>query len=231
MSKYSLELSEGGKKFKEEITIDTAKGTETFHVPKTSPTESAGNIVYDFKRQVTMIHLPVEKACYMASSVDGTVAPTVLKEALETETPETGEGLTITSTEIQMKVLGLLDDRSVLSAEMADLCVNLPIYVVVRRAMDANDEEANVESNKYANKVVDEEAKDFPEITDLYDISDAREKRQIWRAVRKWICRRVCDWVTRRVCPLVFENGHWTRVCNSVGSWACRNVCQWLLTG
>ena len=35
-------------------------------------------------QQVTMIHLPVEKACYMASSVDGTVAPTVLKEALET---------------------------------------------------------------------------------------------------------------------------------------------------
>ncbi|XP_022810634.1 uncharacterized protein LOC111347674, partial [Stylophora pistillata] len=131
VSKYSLELSEGGKKFKEEITIDTTKGTETFQVPKTSPNESEGNIIYDFKRQVTMIHLPVEKACYMASSVDGTVAPTVLKEALETETPKTGEGLTITSTEIQMKVLGLLDDRSVLSAEMADLCANLPIYVVV----------------------------------------------------------------------------------------------------
>ena len=35
-------------------------------------------------QQVTMIHLPAEKACYMASSVDKTPTPAVLKEALET---------------------------------------------------------------------------------------------------------------------------------------------------
>ena len=29
--------------------------------------------------------------------------------------------------------------------------------------------------NKYADKVVDEEAKDFPEITDLYGIPDSRK--------------------------------------------------------
>ena len=50
MTKYSLELSSGGKRFGEQIEIDTAKGTETFHVPKTSLNESAGDIVYDFKR-------------------------------------------------------------------------------------------------------------------------------------------------------------------------------------
>ena len=50
MAKYSLELSSGGKRFGEQIEIDTAKGTETFHVPKTSLNESAGDIVYDFKR-------------------------------------------------------------------------------------------------------------------------------------------------------------------------------------
>ncbi|XP_066015392.1 uncharacterized protein [Pocillopora verrucosa] len=175
VSKYSVEFSEGGKTFKEEIAIDITKGTETFHVPKTSPNKSAGDIIYDFKKQVTMIHLPAEKACYVANSVDKTPTPAVLKEALETHTFGTGEDVPTTSTEIQMKVVELLDDRSVLSIEMEDLCANLPIYVVVRRAMKPNDKEADVESDKDVDEVNDEEARDFPEITDLYDIPNARE--------------------------------------------------------
>ena len=47
--------------------------------------------------------------------------------SLYQQTPRTGEDLPTTSTEIQMKVVGLLDDRSVLSTEMEDLCANLPI--------------------------------------------------------------------------------------------------------
>ena len=47
-----------------------------------------------------------------------------------------------------MKVVGLLDDRSVLSTEMVNLCANLPIYVVVRSAMNPNDKEADVESDE-----------------------------------------------------------------------------------
>ena len=35
-------------------------------------------------QQVTIIHLPAEKACYMASSVDKTPTPADYKEALET---------------------------------------------------------------------------------------------------------------------------------------------------
>ena len=158
-----------------------------------------------------MIHLPAEKACYMASSVDKTPTPAVLKEALETvseiellphlgsfivslamfwrvwflilitffslyqQTPRTGEDLPTTSTEIQMKVVGLLDDRSVLSTEMEDLCANLPIYVVVRSAMNPNDKEADED----VDELVDEEARGFPEITDLYDISNARKSYSI----------------------------------------------------
>ena len=34
-------------------------------------------------------------------------------------------------TELTLKVVGTLEDRSELSDEMTDLCVNLPIYVVV----------------------------------------------------------------------------------------------------
>ena len=47
--------------------------------------------------------------------------------SLYQQTPRTGEDLPTTSTEIQMKVVGLLDDRSVLSTEMEDLWVNQPI--------------------------------------------------------------------------------------------------------
>ena len=47
-----MELSEGGRTFKEEIAIDITKGIEIFHVPKTSLNESAGDIIYDFKRVI-----------------------------------------------------------------------------------------------------------------------------------------------------------------------------------
>ena len=78
-----------------------------------------------------------------------------------------------------MKVVGLLDDRSVLSTEMEDLCTNLPIYVVVRRAMSPNDEEVDVESDEDVDEVLDEEARDFLEITNLHDTSSARKSYRI----------------------------------------------------
>ena len=74
-----------------------------------------------------------------------------------------------------MKVVGLLDDRSVLSNEMEDMCANLPIYVVVRGAMNPNDKEADVESDEDVDEVVDEEARNFPEIPNLYHTPDARK--------------------------------------------------------
>ena len=71
--------------------------------------------------------------------------------------------------------MGLLDDGSVLSIEMGDMCANLPIYVIVRRAINPNDKEADVESDEDVDELIDEEARDFPEITDLYDIPNARK--------------------------------------------------------
>ena len=52
-----------------------------------------------------------------------------------------------------MKVVELLDDGSVLSTEMEDLCANQSIYVIVTRAMSPNDEEVD--------EVLDEETRDF----------------------------------------------------------------------
>ena len=38
---------------------------------------------------------------------------------------------------MKLKVVGALEDRSELSDEMADLCKNLPIYVVVKGEEDS----------------------------------------------------------------------------------------------
>ena len=83
-----------------------------------------------------------------------------------------------------MKVVGLLDDGSVLSTEMGDMCANLPIYVFVRRAINPNDKEADVESDEDVDELIEEEARDFPEITDLYDIPNAR--KSYWMACAFW---------------------------------------------
>ena len=76
------------------------------------------------------------------------------------QTPRTVEDLPTTSTEKQMKVVGLLDEGSVLSTEMEDLCANQPIYVVVvRRARNSNEKEAGVDSDEDVNELVDKETR------------------------------------------------------------------------
>ena len=42
--------TDDGKEYDEEVKIDTQKGTETFHVPKTSPDNEEADIVLDFNK-------------------------------------------------------------------------------------------------------------------------------------------------------------------------------------
>ena len=79
-----------------------------------------------------------------------------------------------------MTVVGELEDRSGLSAEMADLCVNLPIYVVTDGAMNLNDEEADEETDDMEADAefyedFDEDASNSREIIDLDDTPDTRK--------------------------------------------------------
>ena len=53
VSKYTLKMNKDGKDYEEQVDVDTEKETETFHVPKTSPDDEAGDIVYDFKQVIT----------------------------------------------------------------------------------------------------------------------------------------------------------------------------------
>jgi hypothetical protein len=53
VSKYTVKMNKDGKDYDEQVDVDTEKETETFHVPKTSPDNEAGDIVYDFKKVIT----------------------------------------------------------------------------------------------------------------------------------------------------------------------------------
>ena len=56
VSKYTLKMNKDGKDYEEQVEVDTEKETETFHVPKTSPDDEAGDIVYDFKKVITWLN-------------------------------------------------------------------------------------------------------------------------------------------------------------------------------
>ena len=47
-------MNKDGKDYEEQVDVDTEKETETFRVPKTSPDDEAGEIVYDFKKVMFM---------------------------------------------------------------------------------------------------------------------------------------------------------------------------------
>lgn len=53
VSKYTVKMNKDGKDYDEQVDVDTEKETETFHVPKTSSDNEAGDIVYDFKKVIT----------------------------------------------------------------------------------------------------------------------------------------------------------------------------------
>ena len=43
-------MSVNGTEFDEEVEVDKEKETETFHMPKISPDNAAGDVIYDFNR-------------------------------------------------------------------------------------------------------------------------------------------------------------------------------------
>lgn len=129
VKKYHLKLSKDGKEFDEEVEIDTKNETEMFHVPKTSPKEAAGDMVYDFKKNMVMISLPEAKACFLINSTMDAPRPAELASLLE---EYQNKNFVVKddapSKELKFKKLGYLEDRSELSEEMADLCKKQSIY-------------------------------------------------------------------------------------------------------
>jgi len=200
VSKYTLKMNKNGKDYEEKVDVDTEKETETFHVPKTSPDDEAGDVVYDFKKNLTMVHLPATNSCFLSDSTDDVPKPAALKKLLESK----GNQVVISrqQTELKLKVVGTLEDRSELSDEMADLCENLLIYVVVEG-------EPEVDSTTAVQPTKTVPAK--------------RSKRQVtgrvYRYLRRYVCKTVCSLVCRTFCA-------WS--CHKLCYKPCRRVCKWI---
>lgn len=201
VAKYTLKMNKGGKDYDEQVEVDIERETETFRVPKTSPDEEAGEIVYDFKKNMTMVHLPATNSCFLSDSTDDVPKPAALVKLLggkdgQVEMPRK-------QTEVKLKVVGTLKDRSKLSDEMTDLCEKLPIYFVVEGEVDST---AAVQPTK--------------------TLPARRSKRNL---VRRLVCRIVCSIVCHPVCSRICAGWFGCRtVCYPVCSNVCRRVCEWI---
>ncbi|XP_068759970.1 uncharacterized protein [Montipora capricornis] len=180
VAKYTLKINKGGKDYDEQVEVDTERETETFRVPKTPSDEEAGEIVYDFKKNMTMVHLPATNSCYLSDSTDGVPKPAALVKLLGGKSGQVK--MPRKQTEVKLKVVGTLEDRSELSDEMTDLCEKLPIYVVVEGELDST---TAVQPTK--------------------TVPAKRSKRGLLKFVCRLVCRPVCKkfcggWVCRFVC-------------------------------
>lgn len=133
VSKYSVEVDDGKTKVNETVEIDTEKETERIHVPDNGDTDrsSPGEVdaIFDFKQNMAMHRLSNQKACFLSNTTDKLPKPADLQNLLEAEDGQ-GSAKAKTSSTTQYVITGTLNDRSILSDEMADLCAKFPIYLI-----------------------------------------------------------------------------------------------------
>lgn len=133
-AKYTIRMSVNGTEFDVEVEVDKEKETETFHMPKISPDMASGDVIYDFKKNLTMFRMTEAKACYLRKSTRDARKRSDLQQLLEVATRN---GLKVVpQTKVKLKVVSTIDDRSDLSDEMANLCAKLPIYEVDEGELD-----------------------------------------------------------------------------------------------
>ncbi|CAH3188087.1 unnamed protein product, partial [Porites lobata] len=128
VSKYKVKVKNGDKEFEEEVEIDTEKQTETYRIPKTD-SGNAGevDVVYDFKKNLTMQRLSAAKACFLSEFAENMPKPSDLVKLLDQSAPTTTAR---NETNNEYEVVSTVTDRSDLSDEMASMCAKLPIYRV-----------------------------------------------------------------------------------------------------
>ncbi|XP_078356986.1 uncharacterized protein LOC144641841 [Oculina patagonica] len=129
--KYLLKVYKDGKDYYQQVSVDVKKGLETFHLQDASTGKDAGDIIYDLKRNLMIIRVPEEKACYLSEiSTKNIPIPEDLLKLLKLLT---GTAVKITpQSEVKLEVFGILKDLSGLSKEMVDLCAGLSVYRVTK---------------------------------------------------------------------------------------------------
>lgn len=129
VSKYKFKIKDGDKEIEEDVEIDTEKQTETYRIPKTD-SGNAGDvdIVYDFKKNLTMQRISAAKACFLSEFDESIPKPSDLVKLLDQKS--SASPTVKNETKVDYEVVSMVTDRSDLSDEMASLCAKLPIYRV-----------------------------------------------------------------------------------------------------
>lgn len=138
VTKYTVQVDDGKTKVDETVEIDTEKETEAIHVPDNGDTDPGApgevDAIFDFKQNMAMHRLSKQKACFLSNSTDKLPKPADLHNLLQAEDGE-GPAKVKASSTTEYMVTGTLNDRSILSDEMADLCAKLPIYLIKEKSL------------------------------------------------------------------------------------------------
>ncbi|XP_068720740.1 uncharacterized protein [Montipora capricornis] len=137
VEKYTLKVDDGKKQIEETIEVDTEKETETFDIPSDGDTDpnAPGDVksIYDFKRNLAMYRLSNQKVCFLRNSTSEMPNPQNLMELLDNFSLQK-KTMEPTQKTFQYTIDGILNDRSILSDEMATMCAKNPIYLVKERS-------------------------------------------------------------------------------------------------
>lgn len=126
VNKYKLKINDGNKDVEENLEIDTEKQTEIYRIPKTDSRNGGEvDIVYDFKKNLTMHRISARKACFLSKFAEIMPSPRDLVNLLDQERPTIVDR---NETKVEYEVVSTVTDRSDLSDEMASMCAKLPIY-------------------------------------------------------------------------------------------------------
>ncbi|XP_015766006.1 PREDICTED: uncharacterized protein LOC107344830 isoform X7 [Acropora digitifera] len=133
VEKYTLKVDDGIKQIEETVEIDTEKETEVFEIPSDgdiSPSAPGDvKIVYDFKQNMAMTRLSNQKACFLQNSTSDVPKPSDLKDLLDKKKTNSP-----TQSTFRYTVVGTLNDRSILSDEMANMCAKYPIHIIRKQS-------------------------------------------------------------------------------------------------
>ncbi|XP_078371418.1 uncharacterized protein LOC144655072 [Oculina patagonica] len=84
VTKYKLKVKDGDKEVDEEVEVDTEKQTEKYRIQKTDSGNSGEvDVIYDFKKNLTMHRLSAAKACFLSESTEDMPKPDDLAKLLE----------------------------------------------------------------------------------------------------------------------------------------------------
>lgn len=127
VEEYRLRIQESGTEFNETVTIDENEQTELFRVPTHNDVEKS-DIMFDFKKNATVIHFPLKSVCFLLPLARDQPTPKNLVRNLQ----EVAVNNVVTTQKETVMVDEEITDRSMLSNGTASLCSRSRIFRVAQ---------------------------------------------------------------------------------------------------